>query len=57
MVSYRKILYYYSKGNNNRIYPPFDKKTFILDFVNTIDEIEKAFKPYYTTTLLCNMKI
>lgn len=54
MVSYRKILYYYSKGNNNRIYPPFDKKTFILDFVNTIDEIEKAFKPYYTTTLLCN---
>lgn len=38
----------------NRIYPPFDKKTFILDFVNTIDEIENAFKPYYTTTLLCN---
>ena len=38
----------------NRIYPPYNKKTFILDFVNTIDEIVNAFKPYYTTTLLCN---
>ncbi len=38
----------------NRICPPFDKKTFILDFVNTYEEIEKAFKPYYTTTLLAN---
>ena len=38
----------------NRICPPYDKPTFILDFVNTIDEIEKSFEPYYTTTLLCN---
>lgn len=38
----------------NRICPPYDKSTFILDFVNSIEEIEKAFKPYYTTTLLCN---
>lgn len=38
----------------NRICPPFDKKTFILDFVNTYEEIEKTFKPYYTTTLLAN---
>lgn len=38
----------------NRICPPYDKPTFILDFVNSIDEIEKAFEPYYTTTLLCN---
>lgn len=38
----------------NRIYPPYDKKTFILDFVNTLEEIENSFKPYYTTTLLCN---
>lgn len=38
----------------NRICPPYDKPTFILDFVNSIDEIEKSFKPYYTTTLLCN---
>ena len=38
----------------NRICPPFDKKTFILDFVNPIEQIENAFKKYYTTTLLCN---
>lgn len=38
----------------NRVCPPFDKKTFILDFVNSIDDMVKAFEPYYTTTLLCN---
>ena len=38
----------------NRICPPFDKNTFILDFVNTYDDIVKAFEPYYTTTLLAN---
>lgn len=38
----------------NRICPPFEKKTFILDFVNTYDDIVKAFAPYYTTTLLAN---
>lgn len=38
----------------NRICPPFDKKTFVLDFVNTYDEIVAAFEPYYTTTLLAN---
>ena len=38
----------------NRICPPFDKKTFILDFVNSYEDIEKAFAPYYTTTLLSN---
>ena len=38
----------------NRICPPFNKKTFILDFVNTYDDIIKAFQPYYTTTLLAN---
>jgi type I restriction enzyme R subunit len=35
----------------NRIYP--DKKdTFILDFVNTTDDIQKAFQPYYQETIL-----
>lgn len=29
-----------------------DKKTFILDFVNSSDDIVKAFAPYYTTTVL-----
>ena len=38
----------------NRICPPFDKKTFILDFVNKYEDIVAAFKPYYTTTLLGN---
>lgn len=38
----------------NRICPPFDKKTFILDFVNTYDDVVNSFKPYYTTTLLVN---
>lgn len=35
----------------NRVHP--DKEdTFILDFVNTKEEIEKAFKPYYEATIL-----
>ena len=38
----------------NRICPPFEKKTFILDFVNSYDNIVGAFAPYYTTTLLSN---
>lgn len=38
----------------NRIFPPFEKKTFILDFVNKYEDIVKAFEPYYTTTLLAN---
>ncbi|MFH5881790.1 type I restriction endonuclease subunit R [Liberiplasma polymorphum] len=38
----------------NRIYPPYQKKTFILDFVNSIDDIQKAFEPYYASTILCN---
>ncbi len=38
----------------NRICPPYDKKVFVLDFMNTIEEIQKAFEPYYTSTLLIN---
>lgn len=38
----------------NRICPPFEKKTFVLDFVNSYDDIKAAFAPYYTTTLLSN---
>lgn len=38
----------------NRIFPPYNKKTFILDFVNNIDDIQNAFKTYYTSTILCN---
>lgn len=38
----------------NRICPPYDKQTFILDFVNKYEDIESAFSKYYTTTLLSN---
>ena len=38
----------------NRICPPYEKKTFILDFANDYKEIKKAFAKYYTTTLLAN---
>lgn len=36
----------------NRICPGYDKKTFILDFVNGFEEVQRAFAPYYTTSLL-----
>ena len=38
----------------NRIFTPYDKKTFILDFVNTYLDIENSFAPYYTCTILKN---
>ena len=31
---------------------PLKKETFVLDFANTAEEIEKAFKPYFETTIL-----
>ncbi|MCH5187462.1 MAG: type I restriction endonuclease subunit R [Oscillospiraceae bacterium] len=36
----------------NRICPPYDKKTFILDFVNSYGDVQASFAPFYTTTLL-----
>ena len=36
----------------NRICPPYDKKTFILDFKNDYIDIENAFSLYYDRTLL-----
>lgn len=38
----------------NRICPPYNKKTFVLDFVNSYEEMKKAFAKYYTTTILSN---
>jgi type I restriction enzyme R subunit len=35
----------------NRSYP-LKKDTFVLDFANTTEEIENAFKPYYESTIL-----
>lgn len=34
----------------NRICPPYDKHTFILDFVNNYDDIIKDFSKFYTVT-------
>jgi type I restriction enzyme R subunit len=31
---------------------PLKKDTFVLDFANTTEEIEKAFKPYFESTIL-----
>ena len=36
----------------NRICPPYEKTTFVLDFKNTYDDIVEAFKPYYKDTIL-----
>lgn len=38
----------------NRICPPYEKKTFILDFANDYKEITAAFSKYYTKTILSN---
>lgn len=38
----------------NRICPPYEKKTFVLDFVNKYEDIVAAFSKYYTKTVLSN---
>lgn len=38
----------------NRIYPPYEKRTFVLDFKNTYEDIAEAFAPYYENTVLEN---
>ena len=38
----------------NRICPPYEKHTFVLDFVNDYNDIEDAFSRYCTVTLLSN---
>ncbi len=36
----------------NRAKKPYKKDTFVLDFFNDAEEIQKAFEPYYTSTIL-----
>lgn len=36
----------------NRAYKPYKNETFILDFVNSTEEIKEAFDPYYSSMLL-----
>jgi type I restriction enzyme R subunit len=38
----------------NRAKKPEKKETFVLDFFNSADDIQRAFQPYYTTTILSN---
>ena len=38
----------------NRICPPYEKKTFVLDFSNKYEDIVAAFSKYYTKTVLSN---
>ena len=38
----------------NRICPPYEKQTFVLDFANDYDDIIRDFSKFYTTTLLSN---
>ena len=36
----------------NRAKKPYKKDTFVLDFYNKTEDIQKAFEPYYTATIL-----
>lgn len=36
----------------NRAKKPAKRETFVLDFYNDVTDIQEAFKPYYTTTIL-----
>lgn len=38
----------------NRICPPHEKKPYVLDFVNSYEDIAEAFAPYYENTVLDN---
>lgn len=38
----------------NRVCPPENKQTFILDFKNDYEDIQDAFSKYYTVTFLAN---
>lgn len=38
----------------NRICPPYEKRPYVLDFVNSYEDIAAAFAPYYENTVLEN---
>lgn len=38
----------------NRVYYPYKKVPVVIDFVNDYKDIEKDFRPFYTTTILAN---
>ncbi len=51
---FQKIAAVQTLSRLNRICPPYKKKTFVLDFCNTYEEVIKSFAPYYTATKLEN---
>lgn len=51
---FQKIAAVQTLSRLNRICPPYKKKTFVLDFCNTYDDVIKSFAPYYTATKLEN---
>ncbi|RYQ32719.1 type I restriction endonuclease subunit R [Bifidobacterium pseudolongum] len=38
----------------NRICPPYEKHTFVLDFKNSYEDMKEAFAPFFSTTILSN---
>lgn len=38
----------------NRICPPYEKHPYVLDFMNSYEDIASAFAPYYENTVLTN---
>lgn len=50
----KKIAAVQTLSRLNRICPPYKKKTFVLDFCNTYEDIKKSFSKYYTATILDN---
>ncbi|KFI63764.1 type I restriction endonuclease subunit R [Bifidobacterium cuniculi] len=38
----------------NRICPPYEKHTFVLDFKNSYEDMKEAFAPFFATTILSN---
>ncbi len=54
LKKFKKIAAVQTLSRLNRICPPYKKKTFVLDFSNTYEDVKKSFAPYYTATILEN---
>lgn len=54
LKKFKKIAAVQTLSRLNRICPPYKKKTFVLDFCNTYEDVKKSFAPYYTATILDN---
>lgn len=54
LKKFKKIAAVQTLSRLNRICPPYKKKTFVIDFCNTYEEVKKSFAPYYTATILEN---